>query len=602
MSPSYSIYMDRLNGLLKPRFVAADPILLGFAEKDFEYCSKRFSAEGIRFLTVNLPSLRKALDLSFKTGRLEVPAGFSKVKGTGLPVFLYSHFSKIYHPDGSLFAMPYVTRIKHVRQVCEAFYKLELPYSPALEAATLDNFVANEAAITSFLDSNQASALNDQVVSGAALLCRYVFSHFPPKDIVPRHGPGSLATGEKGEEKWKFSRLYSSIHQQFPYYEYFFHNTNMLGDLKGDYMSLDRLNYGVSKITLVPKDSRGPRIITMEPLEYMWIQQGLGRKMMHWLEANPLTKGRINFFNQKVNQDLARRSSLTLEFATLDMKDASDLLSVKLVEKIFRLKPSILKCLLAARTPETVLPNGTVVPLKKFAGMGSALCFPVESFVFWALSVSAIAIKRGIGLHDAAPSVYVFGDDIIVPTEDAEDVIRVLSSVGLKVNTDKSYYQGWFRESCGVDAFGSFDVTPTRFKKTFPVTSEDGTGFAAWVAYANAFESKGYSLLANSIYEELEKVFGKIPYGVPTSPFPCKIVNDPALAEELNQAAKFKWRVSKDYQRVEFRVRTLVPITQDSQLDGWARFNRDILSGTGDEPSIFTLPRATRVVRGWMAV
>lgn len=605
MSPSLFIsYMNRLDGLLKPRFVVQDPSLLSFAEKDYNYSLKRFSAEGIKYLTVTLPSLRKAVDLSFSTGHIEVPNSFKCVKGTGIPAFLSSHFRKIYDESGSLLPKPYVARIKHVRQILEAFYKLELPYSRDIESSTLENFVNNEEKVVSFLNTSELWRTPDdlKVISGAALLCRYVFQEFDPKDIHPRHGPGSLATGEKGEEKWLTSRLYNQIHQVFPYYKYFYHSTDMLGDLAGQYRSLERLPKGSSKIVLVPKDSRGPRIITMEPLEYMFLQQGLGRKIMQRLETSPLTRGRINFTDQKVNQELARKGSLTGEWATLDMKDASDLLSVDVVKLVFRLKPTILKCLLALRTTDTILPDKREVSLRKFAGMGSALCFPVESFIFWALSVSALAHAKGIELQDASALVYVYGDDIIVPTEYAEVVIHELSAVGLRVNTEKSYYTGVFRESCGADWYYSYDVTPTRFRKPFPESSDDGTGLAAWVSYANMFMAKGYHMLASSIFTDLEHIFGFIPYGIKTSPFPCKVVDDPNAAEILNKDNHVRWRVSKDYQRIEFRVKTLTSLKVDSTLDSWARFNRNILSGTGDEPSIYTVPRATKVVRGWMAV
>jgi hypothetical protein len=487
----------------------------------------------------------------------------------------------------------------------EAFYKLEVPYSRSTEERTLENFVNNEARVRTFLNDegrwSTPQAL--ELLSGAALLCRYVFEDFDPDDIIPRHGPGSLASGEIGEEKWKFSTIYEDLHKVYPYYRTWYHSSGMLFDLFDEYaLGLKSLKTGTSKVTLVPKDSRGPRIITMEPLEYMWHQQGLGRKMMWWLENHSLTRGHINFTDQSVNQYLAQISSLSNEWATLDMKDASDLLSVDAVKLVFRSRKSLLKSLLVLRTPDTVFPNGEGMRLKKFAGMGSALCFPVESFIFWAICVSEVARQLNIGLRDATQFCYVFGDDIIVPTDLAEDVIVALESVGLMVNRSKSYITGPFRESCGVDAFLSVNVTPTRFKKLFPETSTDGTALAAWCSYANTFARKGYTLLANTIFTDLEKVFGKIPYGVSTSPYPCRIVDDPFLAEDLNQAARFRMRVSEDYHRKEFKVLFLVPVDQPSTLDGWARLTRNLLIGPGDEPSRFVLPKTVKIVKGWRAV
>lgn len=607
MNLSYAVYLNRLKGLLEPRFVAQSPSLLESSKKDFEYCSRRFSSEGIRFLTVELPSLRKAVDLSFKTGQFATPPSFKVAKGRAYPAFLSSHFERIYNDDGTFRPKPFIPAIRHVRQVLEAFYKLAVPLPKGLMDQALDRFVDNEVYVRMRLnDDNRNTPSGRQLSSGAAMLARYVFKHFDHMDIIPRHGPGSLATREVGEEKWEKiisdPTIYEPLYEVYPYHKYLYVGEGILNDHWKDLVRAKRCQNGTSRVTLVPKDSRGPRIITMEPLEYMWFQQGLGRKMMAWLDNHSLTRGHFNFFDQGVNRELARKSSLSGEFATLDLKDASDLVSVDLVSDIFRLRPSLLKALLALRTPETVLPNGRVVPLKKYAGMGSALCFPVESFVFWSLCVSAIHLESGIGLKAATQLVYTFGDDIIVPTEYAQLVIDSLHSVGLKVNVDKSYFTGSFRESCGMDAYLSIDITPVKFKKPFPVDSDDGTAFAAWCDYANNLASRGYQKLADQIFLDLEKLFGRVPFGVATSSYPCRIVSDPGEAENLNRAQKIRYRFSSRYHREEFRVLTLVPVDKDTELHDWARWLRDIISGTGDDPSKTVDARNVKIVRVWSPV
>jgi hypothetical protein len=310
----------------------------------------------------------------------------------------------------------------------------------------------------------------------------------------------------------------------------------------------------------------------------------------------------MNFTDQSVNQSLALNSSLSGEWATLDMKDASDLLSVDLVERIFRLKPGLLDALLGCRSSETELPSGKLMRLKKFAGMGSATCFPIEAFVFWAICASEIAFQLDISLREATSFVYVFGDDIIVPSALAEDVITALEFCGLIVNRSKSYYNGKFRESCGVDAYLSVDITPLRIKKLFPASLNDGESFVAWCSYANNFAARGYTKLAETIFGRLESTFGTIPYGTSTSPYPCRIVTDPSDAEELNKASKIKWKVRSRYQRLEFKVYHLVPVDQPSTLDGWNRLTRNLIAGAGERPSVVVLPNATKLVLGWMAV
>jgi len=611
MTPSDSsetFYLSLLSGLLRPPFVMSDPTLCLSQQLDFEYCSKRLTREGIRFFTVSFLELRNAVDQSFETGELVIPRSFGRYKTSKLPAFLISHFQRIYTLDGRLQARVYVNSIKHVRQVLSAFYKLEFPFGPLLEREALDRFVSNEVRIRTFLNNESLwSTPNDlEVISGAALLVKYAFEGFDSADIKPRHGPGKVATGEVGDDKWRPRHKYTRLHEKFQYYRYLYHNTSQLGDLANEYRLLTLEAGGktvepVSKIALVPKDSRGPRIIALEPLEVQFIQQGMRIAMTTWLESHVPTAGFVNFMDQTVNQRLALQSSVSREWATIDMKDASDLVSVDLVKLVFRLQPALLERLLACRTQFTRFPNQEEMRLKKFAGMGAATCFPVEALVFWSISVTAIARALGLDLLEASRLCYVYGDDIICPTNTYSEVVQALTDAGLLVNKNKSFVRGYFRESCGVDAFYGTNVTPTKLSKLFPVDRSEGVAYAAWVSYANAFEAKGYTHVAFTIFGALEKLFGPVPYGTDLSPFPCRIVSDPSKAEELNSQF-LKRRVSKRYQRVEFYVTYIKSPKHDTNLDGWARLNRDLLMGTGDDPSIFTLPGEAKAFSGWMAV
>jgi hypothetical protein len=109
--------------------------------------------------------------------------------------------------------------------------------------------------------------------------------------------------------------------------------------------------------------------------------------------------------------------------------------------------------------------------LNKFATMGNAVTFPVESLVFLAISIAAILTERGervtLGAIKAlAGSVAVFGDDIIVPSDQSgAAVVEALESLGFKINVQKSFSEGNFRESCGVDAFRGQVVTPVYWRR-----------------------------------------------------------------------------------------------------------------------------------------
>jgi hypothetical protein len=552
----------------------------------------------VSFLTKSLPKLGKALDAGLNTQRFTPCEGFKSSKGRSTPEFLQAYFNRVFSADGTLLEDACVKSIAALRQVLFFAYKLELPYSEEQETAVLQSFLSTEEELVSLDLSSQ-----EPMLSLASKITAGIFEGFNPKDIIPRHGPGAVATGEQLEEKWEFHRLYDAIHQYYPYYDYYVAGGgNELIDRRNWYKGLERLKTGQAKVILVPKDSRGPRLISCEPLEYQWIQQGLGRKLVRLFEKDcVLTKGQINFTRQDINQKLAEGSSSSRQFATLDLKDASDRVSLKLVRRIFGLVPEILRALEATRTTETRLPTGEVVRLEKFAPMGSALCFPVEAYCFWVVLVSAMITETRMPLQKVSKLIYVYGDDIVVPTNMAERCIQVLESVGLRVNTSKSCIHGFFRESCGVDAFKGTNITPIRLKKLWSGRKTDGSAYSSYSSLANSLRSRGYVGTSDRMFSLVEGTYGKLPYGSNDSGFPCRVVQDRSVAERYNlKRTRSRW--NRNYQRLEFLVQSPLPVEIGSTLDGWPRLLRAQVHAAGDDPSKVVLPRSTSIKRGWRAV
>jgi hypothetical protein len=259
-----------------------------------------------------------------------------------------------------------------------------------------------------------------------------------------------------------------------------------------------------AKVILVPKDSRGPRLISCEPLENQWIQQGIMKELVKFIENHPLTKGMINFTDQAINQELARSGSITGGIATLDLKEASDRVSMALVERIFP-RP-LVDALYASRSLATTLPDKSVVKLGKFAPMGSALCFPVMALTIWA----ALTCEDGFTYACSSDATFVYGDDVIVPTAQAVDAIARLERIGLKVNADKSFTSGFFRESCGMDAFHGVDVTPCRIKTPWRDRPEPGV-LTSYVAQANELYEQGYPRTAALLAANVVETYGQVP-------------------------------------------------------------------------------------------
>jgi hypothetical protein len=178
----------------------------------------------------------------------------------------------------------------------------------------------------------------------------------------------------------------------------------------------------------------------------MYFQKGIGDYFRYRLK-----RVGINLNDQSRNQQLARAGSISGNLATLDLSSASDSISSEL---IFQLLPPLWFTLLsAARSPVTLI-DGVAHENEMFSSMGNGFTFELESLVFYAIA-RATAFYRGI-----SGVISVYGDDIICPTEIAEDLVFVLSFLGFETNVKKSFWTGDFRESCGGHYVDGRDVTP----------------------------------------------------------------------------------------------------------------------------------------------
>lgn len=209
-----------------------------------------------------------------------------------------------------------------------------------------------------------------------------------------------------------------------------------------------------NRITTVPKDAKTERTIAIEPEGNMYIQKGIGGFIRRCLR-----KVGIDLNSQLANQQAAKIGSSDGSLATIDLASASDSISMALVTEL--LPPTWTAAIERCRSPVGVLPSGERVLYRKVSSMGNGFTFELESLIFWALC-SAVC--------DLTPTahgsrVLVYGDDIVVPSHVAEDVIRVLEMCGFTTNRDKTFLDGPFRESCGKHYYSGHDVTPIYLRK-----------------------------------------------------------------------------------------------------------------------------------------
>lgn len=538
------------------------PTLAGGLQRDKRYIANRVGSEGLSFLTKGLPKFGKAFDNWLRDESLAsayAPEAFAPTFLSGVKDLISG--TRISDSDR---AVVYCW----VRQLSYLFYKLEVPYSVA---QLTESFAQFEQRNQSLEDSDAFSPFE---TGEAARYLGSAMEGFSCSPLTPKHGPGAVATGEVGEEKWAFKRHYASAHHVYPWYEYF---VPCLRVWSSDpsyaltwYKSLERLPFPEARMIAVPKDSRGPRLISEEPLEIQYLQQGLLNRLVPFCERESrATRGFVNFTNQEINGDLALQASKTGEWATIDLADASDRVSDYLVYLLF--PGSIYRHLHALRSHYTILPTGKKVRLNMFAPMGSAICFPIQALTFWALCKGAIHKSAATG----DSRVYVYGDDIIVPNDKYSVVCEGLEAVGLRVNHSKSYHTGFFRESCGVEAWKGHIVTPLRLKHLPPSRRNDVKGLSNWIAIHNGLLSRSYNLTSARLRTAVEQVV-KVPWNIHGTPLSFQ--DSDLLSDELElRNAKFPRRWNPKWHRWESKFPVVRQGHENSCLSDWCRLHRDLL-------------------------
>lgn len=194
----------------------------------------------------------------------------------------------------------------------------------------------------------------------------------------------------------------------------------------------------------VPKNAKTDRLICYEPHVNIRLQRSVGT----FIRTMLLRRANIDLSNQQVNQHHAWWGSKFGWFATLDLSMASDTLCFELVRDL--LPSDWFEFLNDLRARRTLWPDGHISLNEKFSSMGNGFTFELETLVFWAIASTV----SSTGWATA------YGDDIVVFQDDFHPVVAALSKAGFKINEEKSFSTGSFRESCGGDYYRGVDVTP----------------------------------------------------------------------------------------------------------------------------------------------
>jgi len=528
---------------------------------------KRYAREGISFLTKTLPRLGKAFDKALAgEGPIDC-TGFRKKANAQIPKLFGELFERVFSSDGTVLPLPCVKSITSLRQLLFLYYKYELPYNETLEDKIILQFKKTEEDVVQFsnrystISGSSPSKEEERLAKRAEEVRKCLNNHlwdFDWRNVMPRHGPGAVSTKEKRSRKYSFTRINPRISSVYNWDEFYFASLTHVCD-SVSYFKDTPLEDAPARVVLVPKDSRGPRLISCEPLEIQWIQQGVARALVKHIESNPVMGRNVRFTDQEPNRRAALNGSRDGQLVTLDLKEASDRVALQVVEHVFPLE--LAQVLRNTRSLATILPTGEVLPLTKFAPMGSALCFPIMASLIWAILYTA-------GDAQVRKDLLVYGDDVIVPRAFAQAAIEELESFGLLVNRDKSCINGLFRESCGMDAYFGADVTPVRFRTVWS-SSPAASHYASWISYANSLHARGYHRTADYIGECLLKVYSSIPVRLDQED-----PGYPVLRFDLVSNVETKHRFNPTLQKRERLVRVVQTQHVYEDMEGWLKLLR----------------------------
>jgi hypothetical protein len=507
---------------------------------DYKKLERRVEHEGDSFLTITLPKFGKDFEEALDQGKVD-PCHFAGFRRSGgLPLFLGGFLERVFDRGTALLLTePDVDSIFAIRQLTLMFKKMLLPCSDARVEAAISGYVECEQEVKQW-DIRNASEDFSDFRRMSLLLFGSLFQSVDRKvadgQLTPRHGPGSTADRLLGNQKYNQVEWTTRLESVFPFLENALPSPSYW-ERMGRVTFLEPDAERPVRVVTVPKTLETPRIIAIEPTCMQFMQQAILEAIVQEAEdgsrafvgntaldkGKNLSYGFVGFRDQDPNREMAREGSSNQTLATLDMSEASDRVSNQHVELLVGWWPHLFEALQVTRSTKADVPGHGVLPLSKFASMGSAVCFPIEAMVFCTLVFLGIQdqLNRRLTVKDVLSlrgQVRVYGDDIIVPVDCVNSVIARLESFGLKVNMRKSFWNGKFRESCGGDYYDGQDVTPVRVRRQLPSSRKQADRVISLVELRNQFYEAGMWKTAGWLDKRVRGVLGHFPIVEPTSP------------------------------------------------------------------------------------
>lgn len=488
-------------------------------DADRAYALRRLEKEGESFLTITLPAFEKALMRCLEIGRMDSSLfpSFKKGRG-GLPAFLSGFLESIFS-SGELLppSRERAEVLRCVRQICLLVSKQKLPSSDRRTRAAVRQYLDVDSELEEPKDLESFGRAADRIFGP---FLGEVEARLFAGDWLPRHSSGAVADRLSYNERFGFDTWTARLQEVLPWWSDMDLSWN--DPVWSHVKVLAPEDEPPVRVVTVPKTQKTPRVIAMEPAHNMFVQQGILKimeKLLHDPRFKRVSRG-ISWLDQEPNRELARIGSIDGSLATLDLSEASDRVHASLVWTLLRRTPFLRRAVFAARSERAQTSEG-LITLKKFASMGSALCFPFEAMVFYTLAEMGVRDSGApaVAVSKDLPSYRVYGDDIIVPVAAAHSVSRTLEAYGLRVNRSKSFSEGLFRESCGSDWWGGFPLTVVKLREPLPETSRQYPLIRSCVDFHNRLFEAGWFGTAEYVSSLIGRLVPRLygPVGCPRS-------------------------------------------------------------------------------------